>query len=364
MIFLVGMLTETEVTQGTHMADNTRALTSFHILPIGFTNQEKATIETFFALACSRAPHWALTASASEARVVLFNATSQQDVDAFKSLVAPWQRVVIVGASDYGTGWAVMPRPLKLTAILTVLNELVKTAATVAEPTPKLVAVAPVPFSAETFKIQPDVPFIEASKPVIGAPPPRLEPILSKPVPAPVTVALNQAPSFSAPVAEVDIMVSEPHKKANDVLGRVLVVDDSDIALKYMQNRLRYMGYESELAKSGEEALALVGKHRFQFVFLDVMMQGMDGYKTCRAIKNNKARQGPPPVVVMLTSRGGTIDKIRGAMAGCDAYLTKPLNEKQLSSVLAKHDESTVLQRWEAVHPYEPLVDKFAPKMK
>jgi two-component system, cell cycle response regulator len=42
----------------------------------------------------------------------------------------------------------------------------------------------------------------------------------------------------------------------------------------------------------------------------------------------------------MLTSRGGTIDKIRGTLAGCDAYLTKPLNETELIKVLAKHDTS------------------------
>jgi two-component system, cell cycle response regulator len=332
------------------MADNNIALVGFNILPIGFSSHEKAMMETFFRLASSRAPHWVLTTSASEARVVLFNATSQQDVDAFKSLVASWQRVVIVGTSNFGTGWAVIQRPIKLTAILNVLNEAVKT-------------VAPVPFSAETFRIQEDAPFIAVSKPVVTTPQ-AAQQIQSKPVPAPATFALNEARSFNPPVLEVDILFSEPRKNANDVTGRVLIVDDSDIALKYMQNRLRHFGYESELAKSGEEALALVGKHSYHFVFLDVMMEGMDGYKTCRAIKNNKARHGPPPVVVMLTSRGGTVDKIRGAMAGCDAYLTKPLNEKQLSGVLAKHDESTALQRWNAVHPYEPLVDKFAPKLK
>jgi two-component system, cell cycle response regulator len=233
----------------------------------------------------------------------------------------------------------VMQRPLKLTAILNVLNALVKTTA------PAVIA--------------PVKPPIAVLKPkVVAVPAPQAV------ATAPATFNLNEAPSFNPPVLEVDVLANEPRKNTNDVLGRVLIVDDSDIALKYMQNRLRQFGYESELAKSGEEALALVGKHRYHFVFLDVMMEGMDGYKTCRAIKNNKARLGPAPVVVMLTSRGGTIDKIRGAMAGCDAYLTKPLNEKQLSLVLAKHDGSTALQRWEAVHPKVPLVDKYAPKLK
>jgi two-component system, cell cycle response regulator len=332
------------------MADNDMALAGFNILPIGFSSHEKSTIETFFRLASHRAPHWGLTTRSSEARVVLFNATSQQDIDAFKSLVASWQHVVIVGASDFGTGWAVMPRPLKLTAILHVLDAVVKAAA------PK----EPLPFSAETFKIQEAAPVIAPVIATVTAP----VHVAPKPVPAPATLALNEAPSFSAPVSEVDILVAAPRKNAHDVLGRVLIVDDSDIALKYMQNRLRHFGYESELAKSGEEALSMVGKHSYQFVFLDVMMEGLDGYKTCRAIKNNKSRRGSAPVVVMLTSRGGTIDKIRGTMAGCDAYLTKPLNEKQLALVLKKHDESTALQRWESVHPTAPLVDKFAPKLR
>jgi DNA-binding response OmpR family regulator len=62
----------------------------------------------------------------------------------------------------------------------------------------------------------------------------------------------------------------------------------------------------------------------------------------------------------MLTSRGGTIDKIRGSMAGCDAYLTKPLNDNRLGSVLAKFDQTTIAQRWEAANPRQPLVDSYA----
>ncbi len=282
---------------------------------------------------------------------MLFNATSQQDVNAFKSLVAAWQRVVIVGTSDFGTGWAVMHRPLKLTAILHVLNEVVKNAvpAVVAPVKSTLQAHLQVPLQAPL-----QGPAVSQSA----------KPIVAEQATKPVVPTLIEAPSFTAPVLEANILANKPRKNATDVLGRVLIVDDSDIALKFMQNRLRHFGYESELAKSGEEALTMVGKQSYQFVFLDVMMAGLDGYKTCRAIKNNKARRGSAPVVVMLTSRGGTIDKIRGTMAGCDAYLTKPLNEQQLAGVLSKFDESTVLQRWEAVNPTLPLVDRMVAKSK
>jgi two-component system, cell cycle response regulator len=333
------MLTTAHTTQVVFMiekmTENSNAMLSYQILPIGFSSHENAMIATFFKLAGRRSPHWGLTGRANDARVVLLNATSQHDVDAFKPLVAPWQRVIVVGESDFGTGWPVIQRPFKLTSVLHVLDDLTKSASisTKLAVLSRLAAIVPVP--------------------------------AIKPVPAPATYTLDKAPSFTAPVTVADTLVSNaPRKKSNDMMGRVLIVDDSDIALKFMQNRLRSFGYESELAKSGEEALVKVGKHRYQFVFLDVMMEGLDGYQTCRAIKNNKARLGSTPVVVMLTSRGGTIDKIRGSMAGCDAYLTKPLNEKQLTMVLNKYDESTISQRLEAIHPSAPLVDSYMPKQK
>jgi CheY-like chemotaxis protein len=181
------------------------------------------------------------------------------------------------------------------------------------------------------------------------------------------SIPLNEAPSFVASNikdAHITNAIRTHHETSNPDLGRVLLVDDSDIALKYMQNRLRHFSYECDLVHSGEEALAMVATHNYQFVFLDVMMAGLDGYQTCKAIKNNKARRGPPPVVVMLTSKGGAIDKIRGSMAGCDAYLTKPLNDKKLAVVLTKYDDSTVTERWEAANPRQPLVDSYAPRSR
>jgi two-component system, cell cycle response regulator len=338
---------------------------AYNILPIGFSSYEKSTIETFFRLAGRRAPHWALTTRSSEARVVLFNATSQQDVESFRSMVASWQKVILVGGSDYGTGWPVLPRPIKLTSILSLLDglvdvEVIKPVAPVAPAATRVLPAA--------TPVKPSMTDVFAN-------------ITSKAVPAVAPVAVRNAAAVSQMVPSSK-QVSEARAAANsvsnveqiisnkivtrsettDVIGRVLIVDDSDIALKYMQNRLRHFGYECELVHSGEEALAMVGKNSYQFVFLDVMMAGLDGYQTCKAIKNNKARRGPAPVVVMLTSRGGTIDKIRGSMAGCDAYLTKPLNDNRLGSVLAKFDQTTIAQRWEAANPRQPLVDSYAPQ--
>ena len=119
----------------------------------------------------------------------------------------------------------------------------------------------------------------------------------------------------------------------------ILVVDDSDTALKFMQSRLARYGFRAELVKTGEEALARLATGTFKFVILDVATEGLDGYQTCRAVKQLKYISSKPPVVVMLTNRGGSADKIRGGLAGCDAYLTKPLIEAELLKVLSKYDE-------------------------
>ena len=348
-------------------------LTSFKVFPSGFSAFEKSTVETFFRLAARRAPCWEVTERIEEASVVLLNGVSRQDVDALAPKLEQGQRVVIVGTGDFATGWPVLPRPLRLTALLTCMGtflspvELVaQTAApvaglSVAAGLPHLAAIA----TARVPSTPPAIPFALAPVPApVPVPVPVLKPGLAARVqpaslagaafriggaaiaPAPTIASMASAPVKVATFAHRTIDLANPATPAGGAAAtsarNVLIVDDSDVALKFMQSRLRHFGFESLLARSGEEALAMTENQDFQFVFLDVMMAGLDGYQTCRAIKMNKGRRATVPVVVMLTSRGGTIDKIRGSMSGCDAYLTKPLNEQQLGMVLTQHSGAKI----------------------
>ena len=74
-------------------------------------------------------------------------------------------------------------------------------------------------------------------------------------------------------------------------------------------------------------------KH-YDIVFLDIMLPGIDGYRVCKAIKADKRTKHLP--VVMLTSKDGTIDKVRGIMAGTNVYLTKPLERHELIQAIDK----------------------------
>ena len=117
--------------------------------------------------------------------------------------------------------------------------------------------------------------------------------------------------------------------------NRVLAVDDSPLMRTFLQNKLQPYGISPEFASSGEEALYKVSKQHFDMIFLDVMLPGMDGYDVCKMIKKNK--DNSLMKVVMLTSKDKTFDKIRGTMAGCDGYLTKPVDEMKLRSIIERH---------------------------
>jgi two-component system, cell cycle response regulator len=341
---------------------------------IGFSSFERATFESFFRLAARRPPGYVLVADATLANLAVVNA---DDVVAMNAVLdkKPCKHVMLIGNSDGGTGWTLQRRPLNLMKVLTNVEQLLSatgpTYAAVAPPArapaPVAVAVAaPSPiapsgfFTTRSFARTDRSPLTSLSAlPPITSRVPAPVPVRPSPAIAP-PVALRSVPSVVSPASrpsEVrmgsgDNSVMQPdsgvvggNSQAASVvedgsLDHILVVDDSDIALKFMRNRLTRFGFRTDLANSGEEALGRLGVRPYKFVFLDVMMDGLDGYQTCRAIKQRKYGDEKPPVVVMLTSRGGTIDKIRGTLAGCDAYLTKPLNERDLIAILSKHDRS------------------------
>lgn len=120
-----------------------------------------------------------------------------------------------------------------------------------------------------------------------------------------------------------------------EVRDWTLVVDDSVTVREFMKNRLAHYRINIDFAASGEEAIGLTARRHYLCVFLDVVMAGMDGYQVCKLIK---ARKGSPrTAVVMLTSKSSPFDRIRGTMAGCDAYLTKPVDEDRLLETIARY---------------------------
>lgn len=109
-----------------------------------------------------------------------------------------------------------------------------------------------------------------------------------------------------------------------------LVVDDSGIVRRQMEILLTAAGVAGAFAKDGQEALQLAARARYDVVFLDVNMPGLDGFQVCRTLR----RGVPPPRVVMLTGKGSTLSRARGILAGASAYLTKPVSPDTLERTL------------------------------
>ncbi len=334
---------------------------------VGFSTFEYSTFETFFRLVSGRrVRQYRAVRTGEQARLVIVDGSNASLVTRLVERLRPTQTAIIVGFSDHGTGLTVIPRPINLSMVLSVVDRLFAghVATSVAAAVPPSVATtvssainALAPFATPaaltaagptvtelatppaTRKIEPTLGLTDSSSPDVARDAsqrvepksPAIEPPSELIVPTQLAPP-QQASAIPAVTASAPVV---PSAKAG---ANVLVVDDSDVALKFIHNRLSAFGFQVDLASSGEEALVRVSENQYSFVFLDVMMEGLDGYQTCKAIKKRKFQNGHSPVVVMLTSRGGTVDKVRGTFAGCDAYLTKPLDETKMLRVLLKHD--------------------------
>ena len=120
-----------------------------------------------------------------------------------------------------------------------------------------------------------------------------------------------------------------------------LLVDDSDIALRFLQKRLAPYALPSDCATSSAQAIELIAHHAYRFVFIDVELgpaSAMDGLALCQHIKRQHHPIGAvPPLVVMVSAHQSELDRARGSLAGCDAYLGKPLHPPELSRLMHRH---------------------------
>lgn len=114
-----------------------------------------------------------------------------------------------------------------------------------------------------------------------------------------------------------------------------LVVDDSPTVRKQIEIGLRLAGCAVDAVPTAEEALQILKRKSYDIIFLDVVLPGADGYQVCKAIKRDKARKHIP--VIMLTGRSSPLDYVKGSLAGCDSYLTKPVENAVFQQVLKKY---------------------------
>ena len=131
-------------------------------------------------------------------------------------------------------------------------------------------------------------------------------------------------------------------------MKRILVVDDEPAIVKLLEYNLKQEHYQVTTSGDGNEALRLIMSEPFDFIILDLMLPGMDGFDVTKHVR--RADIATP--ILMLTAKDTETDKILGLELGADDYVTKPFSPREIVArikaierrVEAKTKTSTVLQ--------------------
>jgi signal transduction histidine kinase/HPt (histidine-containing phosphotransfer) domain-containing protein/ActR/RegA family two-component response regulator len=146
---------------------------------------------------------------------------------------------------------------------------------------------------------------------------------------APFAANFSKRIGFSAPPEQAT--KEDFHKLLG---GHILLVEDNEINQMVAQEVLRTMGLLVTPAFSGEEALEMIKKDHFDAVLMDIQMPGLDGYQTTARIRQDARFDKAHLPIIAMTAFAMEGDRQKALDAGLNDYVSKPINIKQLASVL------------------------------
>jgi putative two-component system response regulator len=133
--------------------------------------------------------------------------------------------------------------------------------------------------------------------------------------------------------------------------GKILIVDDSEVALKLLSTILEHENYEIRIAKDAFQAFEILTKFKPDIILLDVMMPKMDGYEFTKRIKSLDDLKSIP--IILVTALNDQESKIRGLNAGAEEFISKPIDRtellirtKNLIKMKKYHDEISNINRF------------------
>lgn len=280
--------------------------TPYRVALLGFSDFERSTLASCFRLAPRREPSYTLVDTAAQAHFLVADADRAATVHEVTAAARVDDTVFIGHRPPPGaTVW--MVRPIDPLHVMRELDAMVALQTLSAPPAPQPVQPArpsamPTPPRAET----PAVPRPLAPERARRAP---------APPPAPGAAAASSAP-------------------------RALLVDDSEIACAYLARRLQAWGVQCTTAPDSTRALQLLKRERFDLVFMDVELgaaSALDGLALCQRLRRQHPAHGADsPLLAMVSAHHRELDRARGALAGADAYLGKPLDGDELAQVMRR----------------------------
>lgn len=279
------------------MASFDAASDSHRVAFAGFSAFERSALATAFRLSTHRAPGYSAVAQLTEGELIVADGNHPSVVDEIRA-AGLLSRTVFIGSQSPDGAAAWMMRPIDPHQVLRELDLL----------SSRLRETAQAAASATTLALPPAAATPQPAKPPATAPAPR----------------------------------TRPAAAAARRLASALIVDDSEVALRWLELKLERHGIRARLARSSQEALQAIAAERPDAVFVDLELGGaseLDGLGLCRQLRQRAraAPDEPAPLLLMISAHNAPADRVRGALAGCDAYLGKPIEEAALRALLTQH---------------------------
>jgi CheY-like chemotaxis protein len=293
---------------------------------LGFSDFERRALAMQFALASARAPSYTLVATPQQARFLVVDGDAKSALQRALDAGRLADTLFVGGTAVPAGALARLKRPIDA---LSLLRELDAAVLRVQGPAAAVAGAATPP-----------------------APPNPVAPPQPRTTPPARPTAVKGADEGATTPGLLDSQLSGladlfPDRMAGDAASSpapakeprcdALLVDDSEIALRFLEIKLGELGLRSRTATNSDKALEQLRQHEFKYVFLDVELgqsSRMDGLALCRHIKR-MSRSGKPPLVAMVSAHATQTDRVRGSLAGCDAYLGKPLVSDELLAVVS-----------------------------
>lgn len=139
-------------------------------------------------------------------------------------------------------------------------------------------------------------------------------------------VQRNRRSTHALPTGKVSLGMS----------AKILLVDDSNTSLLMLEMLfMQHTEHSVILARNGAEAVAKAISDHPDMILMDVVMPEMDGFEACRQIRQQDSLQGVP--IILVTSRGEPCNVETGFESGCNDYLTKPINARELIELVNEY---------------------------
>lgn len=306
----------------------------FSVDIIGFSPADRTVIASMFTLSKRRSfqyeqyvePGFSL---APRRRPDLF----LTDVDHLKSLAILKSKsptvthpAVLIGSDAHGLQWELVKRPIKWAELFAAMDKSIErvTAAHALIPEERRLG----------------WPFFDRRKRSRIEPEPAISPMfdsnddLQRTMPLPNA---QSAPTVSLLDSEKSHMGDGPGSLPlvrDPAADTVLVVGDNTTTRRFLASQLARFGVNIDFAAHGEQALGMIARKRYVCVLLDTSLPGIDGYQTCRLIKSVTTQA---PSVVLMSDKSSTLNRVRGRLAGGDAFLDRQVDYDTLVITLARY---------------------------